>query len=101
MSADRNGKPAGITKHRFKAEVAAWAALMRVAPAEVHVRRMTRKWGSCSTSGRVTFALDLLAEPGHRRKAVIVHEFLHLRVPNHGKLFKTLLNSYLARDLDI
>jgi predicted metal-dependent hydrolase len=26
---------------------------------------------------------------------VIVHELLHLRVPNHGKLFKSLLTAYL------
>jgi predicted metal-dependent hydrolase len=74
---------------------------MRVEPAEVHVRRMTRKWGSCSTSGRVTFAADLLAEPYRRRKEVIVHELLHLKLPNHGKLFKALVKSYLAKDVAI
>jgi Protein of unknown function DUF45 len=26
---------------------------------------------------------------------VIVHELLHLKVPNHGKLFKTLLRAYI------
>jgi predicted metal-dependent hydrolase len=26
---------------------------------------------------------------------VIVHELLHLLVPNHGKLFKSLMNAYL------
>jgi len=26
---------------------------------------------------------------------VIVHELLHLQVPNHGKLFKSLMNAYL------
>ena len=62
---------------------------------------MTRKWGSCSTAGRVTFALDLLAEPYPSRKACIVHELLHLRVPNHGKLFKSLLKAYLAQDIDV
>jgi hypothetical protein len=29
------------------------------------------------------------------REVVIVHELLHLLVPNHGKLFKSLLNAYL------
>jgi predicted metal-dependent hydrolase len=28
---------------------------------------------------------------------VIVHELLHLRVHNHGKLFKSLLSAYLPR----
>jgi predicted metal-dependent hydrolase len=99
MSAARKPKPEAITKDRLRAEVAAWAALMGVKPAEVHLRRMTRKWGSCSTTGRVTFAVALLAEPYTLRKEVIVHELLHLKVPNHGKLFKALLNAYLAREI--
>ncbi len=82
----------------LKAEVSAWAALMKVRPVETHIRRMTRKWGSCSTSGRVTLADALRVEPPGRRKEVIVHELLHLRVPNHGKLFKALLRSYLAKE---
>ncbi len=99
MSVARKREPVAITKDRLKAEVAAWAALMKVHPAEVHVRRMTRKWGSCSTSGRVSFALGLLDEPYPQRKEVIVHELLHLKVPNHGKLFKSLLAAYLAKDI--
>jgi predicted metal-dependent hydrolase len=97
--AARKPDPAGISKEQFKAEVASWAALMKVEPAEVHVRRMTRKWGSCSTSGRVTLSAALLAEPYDRRKEVIVHELLHLKVPKHGKLFKSLLRAYLVGQL--
>ncbi len=35
------------------------------------------------------------AQPAPFREYVIVHELLHLKVPNHGKLFKTLLRAYL------
>ena len=52
---------------------------------------MTRKWGSCSTSGIVTLAADLADQPSEFQDFVIAHELLHLRVPNHGKLFKALL----------
>jgi len=31
------------------------------------------------------------------RAKVIVHELLHLKVPNHGPLFKALLKTYLDR----
>ena len=56
---------------------------------------MTRKWGSCSTAGIVTLAIDLAdREPGFR-DFVIVHELLHLRVPNHGKLFKALMTLHV------
>ena len=49
----------------------------------------------------MTFALDLLAEPYALQKACIVHELLHLRVPNHGQPFKSLLQAYLAQDIDV
>lgn len=88
-----------ISKEVFKAEVAAWAKKMQVNPKEVHVRPMTSKWGSCSTAGRATFDRDLLRQPADFRKEVIVHELLHLKVPNHGKLFKALLKAYLSQDV--
>jgi predicted metal-dependent hydrolase len=55
---------------------------------------MSRKWGSCSTAGRVTLDTGLLTQPADFRKQVIVHELLYMQVPKHGKQFKTLLRSY-------
>jgi predicted metal-dependent hydrolase len=43
----------------------------------------------------VTFASDLLAQPEEFRREVIVHELLHIKVPNHGPLFRALLSAYL------
>ncbi len=79
----------------FKAQVLRWAARIGVRPTRVQVQRMTCKWASCSTSGRICFSSDLLLEDAAFRELVIVHELLHLRVPNHGKLFKGLLGAYL------
>jgi predicted metal-dependent hydrolase len=39
---------------------------------------------------------DLLSEPISFRTEVIVHELLHLKIPNHGRVFKALLKPYLA-----
>src|SRR5437016_4151896 len=85
-----------IPREQFKVEVAAWAEELGVEPAAVHVAAMRRKWASCSTRGRVTFATDLLAQPAEFRREVIVHELLHLKVPNHGPLFRALLSAHLA-----
>jgi len=86
-----------ITKEQFRAEVAEWVAKIGVKPKRIAIQPMTRKWASCSTLGRVTFGVDLLGQPAEFRQHVIVHELLHLRVPNHGKLFKSLLKAYIAR----
>jgi predicted metal-dependent hydrolase len=85
-----------IPKDILRAEVQAWAKRIRVHPKEVHIRPMKRKWGSCSTTGRVTFDASLLRQPAEFRRRVIVEELLHLRVPSHGKLFKSLLRAYLS-----
>lgn len=55
------------------------------------------KWASCSQSGRLTFDTELLRQSADFKAKVIVHELLHLKVPNHGPLFKALLKAYLDR----
>ena len=83
--------------HRHKAirsQVEYWARRLNVKPRFVRVQRMTRKWGSCSTSGVITLADDLAEQEKGFRDFVIAHELLHLRVPNHGRLFKALLTVY-------
>jgi predicted metal-dependent hydrolase len=80
----------------FKSEVKAWAKQIGVEPKEVHLRPMKRKWASCSSKGRLTFNTDLLQESAAFRREVIVHELLHLKLPNHGKVFRSLLRAYLA-----
>jgi len=82
----------------FKAEVRAWAQRLGVTPREIHLRPMKRKWASCSSRGRLTFNTELLHQPTAFRREVIVHELLHLKVPNHGPLFKALLKAYLASE---
>ena len=81
----------------FKAEVNAWAGRIGVHPREVRLRPMKRKWASCSSHGRLTFDTGLLREPARFRTEAVIHELLHMKVPNHGKLFKALLRSHMAR----
>ena len=80
----------------FKAEVRAWAQRLGVEPSAIRVREMTRKWASCSSQGRLTFDTGLLRQPARFRAEVIVHELLHLKVRNHGPLFRALLRAHLA-----
>ena len=81
----------------FKKEVKRWADQIGVNPKEMHIRPMRRKWASCSSKGRLTFASELLNKPPDIRKEVIIHELLHLKFPNHGKMFKVLFNSYMRK----
>lgn len=86
-----------ITK--FKLKVERFASKLKVQPKQIRIQKMSRKWASCSTKGWVSFANDLLRQPRSLQKHVIVHELLHLQVPNHGKLFKALMKSFLGRSV--
>jgi len=80
----------------FKAEVLAWAKRIGVHSKEIHIRPMKRKWASCSSRGRLTFDTELLLQPARKRTEVIVHELLHLKIPNHGPVFRALFKALLS-----
>ena len=61
----------------IRGRVEYWAQRLSVQPRLVRVQRMTRKWGSCSTSGIVTLAADLADQDSDFQNFVIVHELLH------------------------
>src|SRR5579871_98851 len=79
----------------FKEKVLVWATKVRVKPGQIRLQKMTAKWASCSPTGRLTFSEDLVRESGSFQDYVIVHELLHLKIPNHGKLFKSLLSAHV------
>jgi len=78
----------------FKALVREIAGELDVAAKEIHLRPMKRKWASCSSRGRLTFNTELLAEPRKRQVEVILHELLHQKYPNHGKMFSLMMRTY-------
>ena len=82
-------------KADFKKAVRRWAKTLSVKPFQIRVQQMKKKWASCSSRGAVTFNENLLAQNDSFQSYVIVHELLHLRVPNHGKLFRSLMSLYL------
>ena len=75
--------------------VEAWALQLAVQMPRIRIQQMSRKWGSCSNSGTLTLASDLTEREAGFQDFVIVHELLHFRVPNHGKLFKALMTAHV------
>jgi len=84
------------TKEQFKERVHHWAAKLNVEVQAVAVRPMTNKWASCSTAGKLNFNSELLDYDRDVGDYVIVHELLHFFVPNHGKLWKSLMRAHLG-----
>jgi len=84
-------------RDEFKKEVKKFADKIDIKVKSLKFRPMKNKWASCSTKGNLNFNLDLLKMDKSAGKYVIVHELLHFRVPNHGKLWKSLMRAYLGR----
>jgi hypothetical protein len=83
-------------KDEFKKRVVKYALDLDIPLKSISVRPMSRKWASCSTAGNLNFSLELIDMPKKLGEYVIVHELLHFHVPNHGKLWKSLMRAYLG-----
>lgn len=54
---------------------------------EVKVRKLTRRWGSCSTNKTITLSYFLIQLPWPLIDYVLLHELLHTKHLHHGKDF--------------
>jgi predicted metal-dependent hydrolase len=83
-------------RQEFKARVLEWADKLDVKVCSLYVRPMRNKWASCSTAGNLNFNDELLDLDKKLGDCVIVHELLHFRVPNHSRLWKSLMRAHLG-----
>lgn len=89
-------------KEEFKKAVIEVADKLELSLGTIYVKSMAGKWGSIKENGkRVYFDSSLLEMDKALGLYVIWHELLHLRVPNHGKLFKTYLGMYVPNYLNL
>jgi len=84
------------SRGEFKAQVRSWAVKLDVKVRGLYVRPMRNKWASCSTAGTLSFNDELLDMDRELGEYVIVHELLHFSIPNHGKLWKSLMHAHLG-----
>ena len=83
-------------REKFRVRILEWAAKLDVKATAIYIRPMSRKWASCSTAGTLSFNDELVGMPPELGDYVIVHELLHFSVPNHGKLWKSLMRAHLG-----
>jgi predicted metal-dependent hydrolase len=70
-----------------------------VTPASVTWRAMNERWGSCTTVDRTIRISDRLnGAPGYVVDYLLVHELIHLQVPDHGPDFELLLARFEESD---
>ncbi len=79
---------------KFREFAAPWVERFRrygVAPSEIAVKAMDKRWGSCTPKGKIILNTELIKAPRRCIEYVIVHELCHLAHPNHSPAFFALL----------
>jgi predicted metal-dependent hydrolase len=85
------------TKEAFKARVREWAEKLDVEIKTISVRPMKNKWASYTKKSHLLiFNTELLDMSKKIGDYVIVHELLHFNIPNHGRLWKSLMLAHLG-----
>lgn len=59
---------------------------------KVQLRRMTKRWGSCSRKGIIYLNPELIKASSYCIDYVVMHELCHLKYSDHSKSFYKLLN---------
>lgn len=73
-----------------------WESKLGVRAEKVTFRAMTSRWGSCQVRDRrLSFNTHLAKYDLKYFESVVLHELVHLRVPNHGPDFYRLMDLYL------
>ncbi len=57
----------------------------------ISIRDSKTRWGSCSSSGNITFSWRLIMMPDFVMQYVVAHEIAHLKEMNHGQNFWNLV----------
>ena len=72
----------------------------RVRPVSVVWRSMNERWGSCTTLDRTIRISDRLnGAPAYVVDYLLVHELIHLEIPDHGGEFEKLLARFEESEL--
>lgn len=62
---------------------------------KIKLKKMSKRWGSCSKSGDILLNTELIRAPLYSIDYVIMHELCHLKVHSHSRQYFKLLSKYM------
>ena len=70
-----------------------WERKVRVDIADVRIRRMKTRWGSCNAAARrIWLNLELAKKPASSLEYILVHEMIHIHERRHGERFREMMD---------
>jgi hypothetical protein len=73
--------------------IARWAPRVGVDVAEVRIRKMKTRWGTCNIHARrIWLNLELAKKPPECLEYILVHEMVHLLERHHNERFRELMD---------
>ena len=73
-----------------------WAKKMEVFPEYISFRYSKKRWGSCSSTNRISFNYHLVKLSFSLIEYVVIHELAHIEHQNHSKKFWKLVHKHLS-----
>lgn len=84
-----------------------WERKIGVSIAELRIRKMKTRWGSCNIPARrIWINLELIKRPVHCIEFILIHEMLHMIERRHDNRFYSLMDRFMpqwrehAKELD-
>jgi predicted metal-dependent hydrolase len=73
-----------------------YTRMMKVRPASVRIGGALRRWGSCSSAGRLNFTWRLVMADDAAIDYVVVHELAHMTRMDHSKEFWNIVSGVIS-----
>ena len=85
-------------RNRLPPLVAKWEPKVGERVAEIRIRKMKTRWGTCTaTARRIWLNLELAKKPASCLEYVLVHEMVHLIERTHSERFRCLMDGLMPR----
>jgi predicted metal-dependent hydrolase len=74
-------------RREIHAQVETLLARVEKRPRKIAIRGQRTRWGSCTSQGNLSFNWRLIMAPADVLRYMVVHEMVHLDMPNHSDNF--------------
>lgn len=80
-------------REQIPALLRTWERKVGVNVAEVRIRRMKTRWGSCNAAARrIWLNLELAKKPASSLEYILVHEMIHIHERRHSERFREMMD---------